>query len=154
MINKYVFSRYRIVQCRSYTTPTIDYARTSIVGGVNILTRSDPVMVYVEHKCNVFDQFERGFKSPFVFVVFNCDSVSRLRRKSWEDCFDTGRTLSTGYMDVALKVLEFAAEAHPSNDVNMIFKLLYTTFNNIWIVTGKHCKLSWMKTKTHIQLSC
>ena len=57
-------------------------------------------------------------------------------------------------MDVAFKVLEFTAEAHPSDHVNMIFKLLYASIYDIFTVTGKNTKLSWMKTNTHIPLTC
>jgi hypothetical protein len=80
--------------CRTHTTPRIYYASKSIVGGQYILTFAAPVMVYVEHQCTCVDKLETVFDAPLVFVVFDRNAISRLRRKSVVDgMFNTGWTL-------------------------------------------------------------
>src|SRR6056300_1723685 len=57
-------------------------------------------------------------------------------------------------MDVTLEVLERLAIAHPSDAINMIFKLLYRSFDDVRVITGEDCELTWMHGKSHIKGSC
>jgi hypothetical protein len=114
------------VYCRTHTTPAIYYASKSIVGGLYVFTFAAPVMVYVKNECAGVNKFETVFESPFVFVVLDRNRVSCFWGKPVVNCvFDTGWTLTTGDVYVTLEVLERLAIAHPSDAINMIFKLLY-----------------------------
>src|SRR6056300_438101 len=139
---------------RTNTTPTIYYATKSIVGGLNVFSTIDPVVVYVKHECDMVGKFEAGVDAPRHFVVFNSKCVSCFWRQSWKDVDDTGWTLSTGDVDVTLEVLPIFAITHPPNDVDMIFKLLYTSIYYIRVIRCQHSKLTGMHRQPNIQLPC
>ena len=51
-------------------------------------------MVYVEDQCEVGGKLEAVFESPFVFVVFDRNGVSRFLRLPLEGGFDAGWTFA------------------------------------------------------------
>ena len=66
----------------------------------------------------------------------------------------TGWTFAACDVNVAFKILELLAVAHPSDAINMIFELLYTSFYNVRVIRCKDSKLTRVHRKPDIQLSC
>ena len=65
-------------------------------------------MVYVKYESTGVDKFKTCVDAPFVFVILDRNRVSRFWRKSLVDnVLDTGWTFTTGYVDIALEVLEY-----------------------------------------------
>ena len=129
---------------RTYTTPAIYYTLISIIGGLNVFSTVNPVMVYVKYQCEVIFKLEACVKSPFCFIILDCDCVTCLWGKFWQYCFDAFWTFATRDVYVDLEILELFAVAHPTCDIHMVFKLLYRTLYNFIIITCKHSKLSRM----------
>jgi hypothetical protein len=110
-------------------------------------------MVYVKYKGTIFGKFEAGVDTPGVFVVLDGDAVSCFGGKAFDGSSNTGGTGSTGDVDVDLKVLKSLTIPHPSCHIRMIFKFLYATVYNIWIIRCQHSKLARMKRQPNTPLA-
>jgi hypothetical protein len=110
-------------------------------------------MVYIKYKGAVFDELKAAVNSPGDFVVFDGDGVSGFERKTSENIFDTLRTFAACDMYVDLKVLKLSAVSHPAGHIHMIFKLLYASIYNIWVIAGQYRKLTRMKTQSNVTVS-
>ena len=126
----------------------------SIVVGTYIFTCLGQ-RVYVKHQWDVFVT-PNLLGYPRVFVVFDRNCVSRLHEDNLQnDVDDTTWTFGTDMGTMDLKILEvLRARAHPSEGhQHGVFKLLYTSLYNVWIVRCKNSKLTRMHRKPNIQLS-
>ena len=108
--------------------------------------------------------YEKATAVVVTFIVDNYDAKDKdlenqealKNAMEWEKVYiDFMKNWTTNeenlkYMDVAFKVLELLAVAHPSDAINMIFKLLYTSIYYFWVITSKDSKLSWVHRKSNI----
>ena len=68
------------MQCWAYTAPAINYAKNSIVGGFDIFTGTDPVVVYIKNEGDVLAELKRCVETVRHLVILNSNAVSRFWR--------------------------------------------------------------------------